>query len=359
MPLNADRLFIVSDSRDSAEDIRRHLGGMFESQFFPRYGLPHATPTKYTIVDLDLTDGSYLSDLRLWLQRRPKDGKAIFAVEQGVLRQAVQAYAVGATDVLDRPLNRKMILTNILGDIESLIGISADLLNQSSEGVRAAAVALQSIWASVVSGTRVELNAVHAAGDVLVSDIEGEGLAHWIDVVRKHHSQTYQHCLLVTGVAVAFGRHLGFSSVDKQKLAFGGLLHDCGKAGVPVALLEKPAPLDSREAAVMRRHPQLGFDALRQADGIDPSVLDMVVHHHEYLDGSGYPHGLQAPELSDLVRMMTIADIYGALIERRAYKAPMTCEAAYQVLKDMGSKLDTDLVREFQPISRMQARALL
>jgi HD-GYP domain-containing protein (c-di-GMP phosphodiesterase class II) len=78
----------------------------------------------------------------------------------------------------------------------------------------------------------------------------------------------------------------------------------------------------------------------------------MVVHHHEYLDGSGYPHGLGASELSDLVRMMTIADVFGALIERRAYKAPSSCEAAYQVLERMGPKLDADLVREFRPFAR-------
>jgi HD-GYP domain-containing protein (c-di-GMP phosphodiesterase class II) len=85
--------------------------------------------------------------------------------------------------------------------------------------------------------------------------------------------------------------------------------------------------------------------------GLQAEMLDMVVHHHEYLDGSGYPHGIKANELSDLVRSMTIADIFGALIERRSYKQPMSGEAAYRVLMDMGSKLDPDLVREFQPIS--------
>jgi len=78
----------------------------------------------------------------------------------------------------------------------------------------------------------------------------------------------------------------------------------------------------------------------------------MVVHHHEYLDGSGYPHGLAGGELSDLVRLVTIADVFGALIERRAYKAPLSSEAAYQVLEGMGSKLDTDLVREFRPFAK-------
>jgi putative nucleotidyltransferase with HDIG domain len=213
---------------------------------------------------------------------------------------------------------------------------------------------LRGIFDSLISGRPVELGEVHAAGEALVSNIETVGLAHWMDVVRKHHSQTYQHCLLVTGVAAGFGRHLGFSSSDTQRLAFAGLLHDIGKAGIPVAILEKPSPLDEHETAIMMRHPQLGFDALRGMRGLDPDMLDMVVHHHEYLDGSGYPHGLQASELSDLVRIMTIADIFGALIERRAYRAPMTCEAAFQVLENMGRRLDKDLVRAFESFMRTQ-----
>jgi HD-GYP domain-containing protein (c-di-GMP phosphodiesterase class II) len=107
----------------------------------------------------------------------------------------------------------------------------------------------------------------------------------------------------------------------------------------------------------MREHPRLGFEALQGVRGLDPDMLDMVIHHHEYLDGSGYPHGLEASELSDLVRMMTIADVFGALIERRAYRTPSSCEAAYQVLKNMGRKLDTDLVREFRPFARVRIGA--
>ena len=105
--------------------------------------------------------------------------------------------------------------------------------------------------------------------------------------------------------------------------------------------------------AVMRKHPQFGIDALATASGLPAEMLDMVVHHHEYLDGSGYPHGLRAQEISDLVRMMTIADVFGALIERRSYKPPMPGAAAYQILLDMGPKLDQDLVRAFHPVAQL------
>lgn len=349
-----DRLSIIADTVERAEDISRRLAGIFATQSFARHGLPQATPAINTIVDIDLEDSSHLPDLRFWLELRPKSGKAIFAVERGVRRQVVQAFAVGATHLVDRPIDRKALLTTLFGDSGSLIGDAAAPATENSDGISAGIGALQGIFASAAGGTPVDLKMVQSAGETVVSHIEGEGLVRWIDIVRRHHSLTYQHCLLVTGVAVTFGQHLGFSSADKQKLAFAGLLHDIGKAGVPVALLEKPSALKGEEIAVMRQHPLLGFEALQGMKGLDPDMLDMVVHHHEYLDGSGYPHGLAANELSDLVRMMTIADVFGALIERRAYRAPSTCEAAYQVLKNMGPKLDADLVREFRPFARVR-----
>ena len=98
----------------------------------------------------------------------------------------------------------------------------------------------------------------------------------------------------------------------------------------------------------MRKHPEHGLSALAAVQSLQPELLDIVIHHHEYLDGSGYPHGLSGGDIRDLVRIVTIADVFGALIERRSYKPPLTGQAAYQILLDMGPKLDKDLVREFR-----------
>ncbi len=351
-----NQVSILSDSPDTAGIIGRELAGMFEAQPVLRQDLARTKPAQSVVADIDLSDSSYFSDLKLWLMLRPKHGKAIFAVEKGVRHQIVQAHAVGATDLLERPLVRKSLVTALLGDIGALATDPATLGVDHPEGILAGAGALEDIFDAVVSGASIEWDEVYQAGSTLVRNIDAEGLGPWIDMVRQHHSQTYQHCLLVTGVAVAFGRHLGFSTADTERLAFAGLIHDLGKAGIPVAILEKPGPLVGDEIAMMRRHPELGFEAARGMYGLDLAMLDMVIHHHEYLDGSGYPHGLKADQISDLVRIMTIADIFGALIERRSYRAPMTCEQAYQVLEEMGPKLDVDLVREFRSFATSQAR---
>jgi putative nucleotidyltransferase with HDIG domain len=343
-----NRLSIISDSIYRAETLDSQLQGVFETKLIPLDEIPDSEPTQFTVCDVNLYS-SHIPALKLWLKRRPKNGKIILAVDKGSRFQAVQASAIGATDLLPRPIEGKSLLKELLGDIDSL---AAGPTIAASPGVSAGVTALQTIFASASLGAPLDPKSIDVAGETIVSNIGEGGFGRWIDIVRKHHSQTYQHCLIVTGVAVAFSQHLGFSGADQQRMATAGLLHDIGKARIPLSILEKPGPLDADELAVMRQHPLFGYEALRKMQGLQPEMLDMVVHHHEYLDGSGYPHGLQANKLSDLVRTMTIADIFGALIERRSYKPPMSGEAAYKILKDMGPKLDADLVREFQPISR-------
>jgi putative nucleotidyltransferase with HDIG domain len=213
---------------------------------------------------------------------------------------------------------------------------------------------LHSIFSTAGVGTPLDLVVINTAGDAIVGHIEEHGLRSWIDTVRKHHNQTYQHCLLVTGVAVAFGQHLGFSQADRHRLSVAGMVHDIGKVRVPIAILEKPTALVDHEMAVLRKHPEFGLEALKSTPGLSRDMLDIVIHHHEYLDGSGYPHGLSAREIPDFVRIATICDVFGALLERRAYKAPIRGDIAYQMLLEMGPKLDKDLVREFHFASALR-----
>src|SRR4029453_19021291 len=106
-------------------------------------------------------------------------------------------------------------------------------------------------------------------------------------------------------------------------------LHDVGKAGIPLEILDKPGALDDGEMALMQGHAVLGYDALCGVKGISAEVLDAVRHHHEFLDGTGYPDRLRGAEIGDLVRVLTIADIFAALIEARAYRPPMARAKAY------------------------------
>src|SRR6202035_2857784 len=98
--------------------------------------------------------------------------------------------------------------------------------------------------------------------------------------------------------------------------------------------------LDARERALVETHPAAGYDVLKGTAGISVEVLDAIRHHHEYLDGSGYPDGLCDASITDTVRILTISDIFAALIEDRRYRPVMAREAAYDIICSMHGKLE-------------------
>jgi putative nucleotidyltransferase with HDIG domain len=341
-----NRLSFVGDSTFDAERLRRQLAGLLDVDFIELAGIGRSRPGLFTVVSVKFNNAPALLDLKEWMKSKPKGGKVIFATQPRSRLEETQAYALGATDLVHSPIDAKELLQKIWSDFAVLGGDSSELRTQGYAGAAAAHDGLQSIF-SVCRGGTVDASKVTTASAAVVDEIESKGLSSWIDTVRKHHSQTYQHCLLVTGVAAAFGRHLGLATGDCSRLSFAGMLHDVGKAMIPVAILEKPGALDAQEMAIMKKHPEYGIEALKSGIDLHPEMVDIVAHHHEYLDGSGYPHGLMANEISDLVRIMTIVDVYSALIEHRSYRPAMPSQKAYDILCDMGPKLDGDLVRAF------------
>lgn len=316
--------------------------------------LPGQAPNPLVLVDVDLDEDCEADDLRSWLDLRPRKDAAIFAVDGGSRVQTVRAYSIGATDILVRPLHREALIARLLlhSGAKTVQETPDSLLR--CDGISAGIVALQELFRSARAGTPLNTQHLNDAADTLMTHIAAYGFADWVRAVRVHHDRTYQHCLLVSGAAAAFAQDLGFSDADRRRVAIAGLLHDVGKARVSLAILDKPGKLDAREMAEIQQHVLLGHEALQGVEALNPEMLDMVLHHHEYMDGSGYPHGLRGDAISELTRVVTIADVFGALIERRAYKPPMSGQAAYEVLLDMGPKLDRSLVKAFELMSPAQ-----
>lgn len=348
------KLTIIGAARSDFEGLIKGVSAIVECTFVPFDAALGSAPGPATLIEIDFNDGARLALLSGWIARKPRGAKLIFVTDKSSHLQEMQARALGGTDLIHRPFDRNKLLAMLAGSVAVAPAVEAPPLAPAApepakrQGFDAAVDGLDSIFKSASAGEAIDSTTIHSAANAVVSEIQKVGLASWVDTVRSHHSQTYQHCLLVTGVAVAFANHLNLSRADRERLAFAGMLHDIGKARIPLAILEKPSPLDYAEMMEMRNHPQYGFDMLSNPPAVSPEMLDMVVHHHEYLDGSGYPHGLHAAEISDLVRIITISDIFGALIEKRAYKPPFDGAAAYKILCDMGPKLDKALVREFE-----------
>ncbi len=274
----------------------------------------------------------------------------IFLIDQKARLFTVQAYALGATRVLISPVTEARLLAQLAGSSGPDTG-SNGAVHGSREAAAAGAVAIASMFSAALTGKPIDVRGAKAAASRIADSIAEDGLSSWLDTVRRHHEGTYQHCLLVTGLAVDFGLSLGLTKPDLERMYSAAMFHDIGKAKIPLAILDKPGQLDIRERALVETHPAAGYDVLQGNAAISPEVLDAVRHHHEYLDGSGYPDALCAASISDIVRILTISDIFSALIEHRPYKPTMSREEAYEIIRSMKGKLEMPLVVAFRDVA--------
>lgn len=131
---------------------------------------------------------------------------------------------------------------------------------------------------------------------------------------------TYMHSVAVCALMIALSRQLGLNAQETRSAGVAGLLHDLGKAMIPMEVLNKPGKLSDSEFSIVKRHPEEGYRLLKDS-GADAMAFDVVLHHHEKTDGSGYPGGLKATEISLYAKMGAVCDVYDAITSNRPYKA--------------------------------------
>ncbi len=174
------------------------------------------------------------------------------------------------------------------------------------------------------------------------------GLDEWIKALDEHHDYSFRHSMFVCGSLSYFAHAIGVRGEELDQLTLGGLLHDIGKARIPLDILDKPGKLDDNEWVIMKQHPVHSRDILCDENDLDAALIAMAVYHHEKLDGTGYPDGLSGGKINDHVRLTAIADVYSALIDKRSYKGSMSSEEALAMMSEFKGHLDMDLVRKFR-----------
>jgi HD-GYP domain-containing protein (c-di-GMP phosphodiesterase class II) len=177
--------------------------------------------------------------------------------------------------------------------------------------------------------------------------------------LAEKDAYTEGHTRRVALLAVQIGEELSMAPVCLRNLAMGGLIHDIGKLSVSDEILQKPGPLDDDEFAVIRCHPEWGFDLVRQLGVFPAAVGRLVLDHHERLDGSGYPRGLTAKQLDLETRVMAVCDVFDALRSNRVYRDAWSQERALNLLREeAGTAFDREVVHALERVLGRQAAGL-
>jgi len=169
-------------------------------------------------------------------------------------------------------------------------------------------------------------NAINVSGAEPLVDEINQSIARnpeaFLNIARLKNldDYTYLHSVAVCALMIALGKQLGLSEAEIKDAGMAGLLHDVGKMMIPDEVLNKPGKLTNEEFEIIKSHPQHGWNILNISEGANSFALDVVLHHHERVDGTGYPDKLSGDELSMFARMGAVCDVYDALTSDRCYK---------------------------------------
>ena len=227
-------------------------------------------------------------------------------------------------------------------------GFKAELI-RAKQLISEAKLTTQRLMHDVRLGQRMEMHQVESIVDQMVGSVlrNKDALVSLLRI-KEVDEYTYVHSISVSALCISFGQGLDFQAAQIKQIGIGGLLHDIGKMKVPPDILNKPGPLTEKEFEIMKRHVKDGESTLQQYPNLDQDCTCVTSHHHERLDGTGYPVGLTGDEISEFGQIAAIVDIYDALSSERCYKNALPPTAALKKLLEWSqSYLNRELVERF------------
>jgi len=197
-----------------------------------------------------------------------------------------------------------------------------DEVLRASRIVAQSRTAMQSMFQDVRLGKAVDAeHCLPLVDDITQSVSRNPGAIVSLARLKTSDDYTYMHSVAVCALMVSLARQLKLNEADTREAGLAGLVHDLGKALMPPEVLNKPGALTREEFTIMKSHPEAGHRMLVEGRGVGPVPLDVCLHHHEKVNGKGYPHGLAGDEISLFAKMGAVCDVYDAITSNRPYKA--------------------------------------
>jgi HD-GYP domain-containing protein (c-di-GMP phosphodiesterase class II) len=215
------------------------------------------------------------------------------------------------------------------------------LVNQSREAV-------SSLFAEARMGRALDTEKCLPLVDEIANSVwRNPGAIVSLARLKTHDDYTYMHSMAVCALMVSLGRQLGMDEASAREVGLAGMLHDMGKAMMPLDVLNKPGKLTDAEYEIMKTHPQHGYELLQEGKGVGELTLDVTLHHHERPDGRGYPHGLSGEALTRVARMGAVCDVYDAITSNRPYKAGWDPAESIAKMASWAGQFDTEIFQAF------------
>lgn len=208
---------------------------------------------------------------------------------------------------------------------------------------------VDSVFSGVKKGQSINVGGVEKTVAALMGSVfRNQSALLCLGLIRQKDSYLMEHSVNLCVLLGVFGKHMGLDPDHIQHMAIGAMLHDIGKTKVPDHILHKPEKLTEEEFAVMKKHPLDSRLILEKTPGISELAIETAAHHHEKIDGSGYPYGLSKDEISLHGRMLAIVDVYDAITADRCYHRRLTpTEAMRRLLQSTATHLDESLTHQF------------
>lgn len=185
------------------------------------------------------------------------------------------------------------------------------------------------------------------ADDLMTAINENEALAFDISLLKVSDEYTFKHSVDVATMAMVVAKNTGMSEQAVYDIGIAGLLHDIGKSKIPSEILNKPGRLTDEEFTIIKKHPVYGYQMLKDNRELSEDIKLGVLQHHEKINGSGYPMGVEENRIAWFAKIISIADIYDALVTERPYKAGFSPRDAVEMLMAMTYELDLTAMKGF------------
>ena len=187
----------------------------------------------------------------------------------------------------------------------------------------------------------------HITKNLLKAITDNEAVAVDIATLKTSDEYTFKHSVDVATMSMIVAKNMGMSQSDVYNIGISGLLHDIGKSKVPLEILNKPARLEPEEFEIMKQHSMFGYQILNEKKDVTDMISFAVLQHHEKMNGKGYPMGVTSEKILPYAKILSVVDVYDALVTERPYKKGLSQRTAIEMIMSMTEELDINSMKSF------------